>query len=499
MTDVRHEGRSKRTMDDQPEEKLPKVETVSQLEGDGWKLLLLVSADGLTATVQMVRTSPKAVCTPQNVVDFVRGSTLRLSPDEDSRLPDLAQAIAAGESKGPVVVARGAPAGRWQDVDWLVPIGISLLRDYSDETVDLHEVSQFVNVRAGQVLCEVPATPEPGRSVYGDPIHPEVCPFQLGDRVALDPKKFSRVVATEPGCVRYAGGRLSVEQQLEIPGDLNFKVGNIDFCGEVTIRGSVLDGFHVKSARNVTIEGGIGTATIEAAGNITIKGGVNGGHKGMLICAGDLQVHYLHMVTVECGGDVLVDVECLDSKVVAGGSVTIRTGGIIGGRVQAGGDVSAGFLGTEMCVATTVLAGHEPGIDGQLEKPRKNLAAARALVKNLESAVSDIQDKPGFPSKLPSLRKTQTAQWMVRLTDARLIAKRAESALLAHASGMPLAGASISSVKRVFPKVTVVIDSICEQEFATEVAGPVRLMADKDRAAVKVAGARSKVGTPSSR
>jgi len=315
------------------------------------------------------------------------------------------------------------------------------------------------------------------------------------DRVGLDPKNLSRIVATEPGCVRYAGGRLSVEQHLELPGDLNFKVGNIDFCGEVTIRGSVLDGFHVKSAKNVTIEGGVGTATIEAAGNITIKGGVNGGHKGMLICAGDLQVHYLHRVTVECGGDVMVDVECLDSRVVAGGSVAVRTGGIIGGRVQAGGDVSAGVLGTEMCVATAVLAGHEPGIDGQLEKPRKNLATARALVKNLESAVSDIQEKPGFSAKLPSLRRTQTAQLMVRLTDARLVARRAESALLAPASGMPLAGATISCVKRVFPKVTMVIDSICEEEFATEVMGPIRFMADKDRAAVKVATGRSKGGT----
>ena len=481
-------------MDKQPEEKRPQGETTNQIQGDGWKLLLMVTADKLTASVQMVRTSPKAACAPEKVVEFVRGSGLQLSQDEDSRLPELAKTVASGGTSRAIAVARGAPAGKWQNVDWLIPIGISSLRDYSDESIDLHEVSQFINVRAGQGLCELPAAPRAGRSVYGEPIHPDPCPFQLGDRVGLDPKNLSRVVAAEPGCVRYAGGRLSIEQHLQLPGDLDFKVGNIDFCGEVTIHGSVLDGFHVKSAKNVTVEGGVGRAVIEAGGSITIKGGVNGGHKGSLSCNGDLHAHYLHMVSVECGGDVQVDVECHDSTVVAAGSVTISHGGIIGGRVQAGTNVSVGSIGTEMCVSTTVCAGHEPGVDGRLGRPRKNLAVARALVRNLESALANSQDKPGAAMRLPSLRKTQTTQLNVRLTDARLVAKRAQADLLAQVEGLPVAGATISAVKRVFPKVTVVIDSICEEEFTTEVTGPVRFVADKDHVAVKVAAGKNKGG-----
>jgi uncharacterized protein len=498
---MKHDGSGSRRpaeshMDKPPKEKGPKVETTNQIQGDGWRLLLVVSADKLTASVQMVRSSPKAVCAPETVMDFVLGSGLRLSADETKRLPEIAKTIASGGSKGAVVVAKGAPAGKWQNVDWLIPIGISSLRDYSDETIDLHEVRQFINVRAGQSLCEIPATPAEGRTVYGEPIHPEACPFHLGDRVGLDPKNYSRVVATEPGCVRYVGGQLSIEQQLEIPGDLDFKVGNIDFCGEVTIRGSVLDGFHIKSAKNVTIEGGVGTSSIEAGGNITIKGGVNGGHKGRLSCNGDLHAHYLHMVSVECGGDVLVDVECHDSTVIAGGSVTISTGGIIGGKVQAGKNVSAGSVGTEMCVATTVYAGHDPNTDGRLEKLRKSLATARALVRNLESALGNFQDRPGAAVTFPSQRKTQLTQLNVRLTDARVVAKRAQADLIAQVNGLAVAGATLSSVKRVFPKVTVVIDCICEQEFTAEVAGPVRFMADQDQVAIKLIGGKTKGGTP---
>jgi len=462
-----------------PNETAPKADIIDQCQGNGWRLLLLGSSDRLTASVQVSKTAPGAACPPEKVVELVRGARLRLSRQEDAQLPDLAR-VATGRA-GAVVVARGAAAEKWKEIDWLIPIGISLLRDYSDETVDLHEVSQFINVRAGQALCEWPATPKDGVNVFGEHISPGPCPYQLGERVELDPKNPVRVLATEPGCVRFVGGRLSVEQHLEIPGDLDFKIGNVDFSGDVTIRGNVLDGFHVKSAKSVVIEGSVGTSIIEAGGDLTIKGGVNGGHKGRLVSGGDLQAHYLHMVSVESGGDVLVDIECHDSTVMAAGRVTVSRGGIIGGKVIAGTDVSAGFLGAEMCVASTVHAGYQPALDAQVEKPRKTFAEARALVRNLESALARIAEQPGMSARFPSQRKTQMIQLQSRLGDARLAAKRAQADLLSQVQGAALVGATIASAKQVFPKVVLVIDSVCEEETTTELMGPVRLVLDREQ------------------
>jgi uncharacterized protein len=475
-----------------PAEKVPRVEIADQRQGSGWKLLLVVSADHLTASVQISRTSAGADCPAEKVVELVRGSKLRLSKDEDTQLPELARALVKGGSSGGVVVAKGSPAEKWKDIDWLIPIGISALRDYSEETVDLHEVSQFINVRLGQVLCEWPSPPKPGCTVFGEAIPTDPCPFQLGDRVALDEGKTSRVLAAQPGCVRFVGGRLSVEQHLEIPGDLDFKIGNIDFCGDVTIHGNVLDGFHVKSAKNIVVEGSVGASTIEAAGNVTIKGGVNGAHKGRLLAGGDMQAHYLHMVSVECGRDILVDVECHDSSVLAAGSVTVARGGIIGGKVLAGTDIRAGFIGAEMCVPTVVHAGYQSELDARVEKARKALAHARALLKNLESAHAKCVDQPGFSNRFPSQRKTQGIQLQSRLADARTVAKRAQSELAAQTRGTALVGATISSMKQVFPKVTLVIDSVCEEEVAMDMDGPVRLLADVDQLVIKpVAGKAS--------
>jgi uncharacterized protein (DUF342 family) len=474
-----------------PEERVPKVEIASEIQGDGWKLLLVVSADKLTASVQIVRSSSAAECPKDKVVAFVHSSGLRLSKEEEARLPGLARTLTKGASGTTVIVAKGVAAQTWQTIDWLIPMGISLLRDYSNETVDLHDVSHFINVRAGQVLCELPPTPKSGLDVYGELLAAQPCPYNLGDRVAIDSNHSARVIATQPGCVRFVSGRLSVEQHLEIPGDLNFKVGNIDFCGDVTIHGSVLDGFQIKSAKNVVIDGNVGAAPIEAAGDITIKGGVNGGHKGRLQSGGNLHAHYLHMVTVECGGDVLADIECHDSVIVAQGSVTITQGGIIGGQVLAGTDIFAGFLGVEMCVPTIVHAGYNAGTNGRVCKARADVAHARALVGNLEATLADCAEKPGFASRFPGQRKTQVIQLQSRLADARLVAKRAHAELAGKAHGCSPTGAAIVVGKQVFPKVTLVIDSVCEEESAIDRMGPLRLMADCAQFAIKaVSGKR---------
>lgn len=472
-----------------PDEKPSKASIVDQVQGDSFRLLLLVSPDQLTASVQISRSASRATCPADKVVELVRRSRLRLSREEDARLPELAQRI--GDGVDSVMVAQGCPAEKWKDVDWFIPMGLSSLRDYSDETVDLHEVSHFINVHAAQALCELPQQPKEGCDVFGQSIPALPCPVQLGDRVALDPENPSRVLATQPGCVRYANGRLSVEQDLEIPGDLDFKIGNIDFSGNVTVRGNVLDDFRIKSAKNIVIGGAVGMASIEAGGDLTIKGGVNGGHKGNLVCAGNLQVHYLHMVSVECGGDVLVDVECHGSTVLAAGSVKVSRGGIIGGKVTAGNDISAGFLGTAMCVPTLLHAGYQASIDQQLEKQRKALAQALAVVKNLESALGNWE-QPGASLRFPGQRKTQMILLQTRLADARVVARRAQAALLAQRGGAGQVGATIASAKQIFPRVTLVIDSIGEEEVATELTGPVLLALDREQLTIKpVSGKRA--------
>jgi hypothetical protein len=94
-------------------------------------------------------------------------------------------------------------------------------------------------------------------------------------------------------------------------------------------------------------------------------------------------------------------------------------------------------------------------------------------------------EKPGFASRFPGQRKTQVIQLQTRLADARMVAKRAHTYLVGKAHGCAPTGAAIVIGKQVFPKVTLVIDSVCEEEIAIELMGPVRLKADYQQFAIQ--------------
>jgi uncharacterized protein (DUF342 family) len=458
---------------------VPQVEVAGQQTGPGWSLRIEVSPERLLATVFLQREVSDACCGPEQVVDFVHKSPVMLSPDEERALPGLANQLCVGENTS-IVVAQGTPAGTWADIDWLIPMGVSQLRDYSLETIDLHEVTQFINVRRGQPLCLLPRSPGPGRDVFGEVIAPPPCPYELGDRVTVDPQNPSKILASDDGCARFIKGRLSVEQTFEVKGDLTFKIGNIDFRGDVVIHGNVADDFRIKCTKDLVIDGGVGMSNLEAGGNLFIKGGVNGGHKGKLVCGGSLQTHYLHKVDVECGGDVIVDVESHDSRIRARGSVAVVRGGIIGGAVYAGRDVTAGFMGASMAVPTLVHAGYNPQLDGAVAQQRKVLAATRNRVHSLEAMQTELQGVPGVPPRFPSQTKTQLTQVQARLADALVVLKNTQAQLLAKAQGVERAGACIVTQKQIFPKVTLVVDSLCEQEVIEERPGPHRLFANAE-------------------
>lgn len=469
---------------------VPQVEMAGQQAGTGWSLRFEVSPDRLSAAVYLQREAPDASCCPEQVIEFVHKSPVLLSPDEERRLSDLANQLCMGATAS-IVVAQGIPAGRWGDIDWLIAMGVTQLRDYSDETVDLHEVTQFINVHRGQPLCLLPPSPNAGRDVFGEVIAPPECPYQLGDRVHVDTQNAAKVIASDDGCARFIKGRLSVEQVFEVKGDLTFKIGNIDFRGDVVIHGSVADGFRIKCTKDLVVDGGVGMSTLEAGGNIVVKGGVNGGHKGKLVCGGSLQAHYLHKVMVECAGDVVADVESHDSQVRAGGSVTVTRGGIIGGTVFAGKNVTAGFIGANMAVPTLVHAGYNPQLDGVVAQQRKSLASTRNQVHSLEAMQSELQPVPGVIPSFPLRAKTQLTQVQARLADALVVLKNTQAQLLAKAAGADRAGACIVTQKQIFPKVTLVIDSLCEQEVAEERHGPNKLFANPETVCNEPAG-RSK-------
>ena len=86
--------------------------------------------------------------------------------------------------------------------------------------------------------------------------------------------------------------------------DVSTATGNIDYQGDVEVKGNVCENFSVKTRGNVFVQGVVEGATIEAGGNIVIARGMHGQNKGKLKAGGNVIAKFISAAQVETGGYV---------------------------------------------------------------------------------------------------------------------------------------------------------------------------------------------------
>lgn len=226
--------------------------------------------------------------------------------------------------------------------------------------VDLRTLHTFTEIEVGQKLGTVhpPQEGTPGMTANGLPIPAEKGkPFPLiaGQGVIL--KYDDRIAFAErAGRALLDKQTLSVVDELIVSGDLDLKVGNIDFHGYVEIKGDVPDDFSVKASKGIRISGVIGNGQIESGGSMEI-GSVAGKETGKIICHGDFKANYLNQAMVLCYGNVFVSNEIRNSHVKATGQIIVERGSIIGGRCIALEGIEAKILGATSGLHTELVAG----------------------------------------------------------------------------------------------------------------------------------------------
>jgi uncharacterized protein (DUF342 family) len=237
----------------------------------------------------------------------------------------------------------------------------------------------------------------------------------------------------------------------------------------------------------------VGNCILEAQGDLTIKGGVAGLHQGHISSGKILTVHYLHQVTVMASEDIHVMVECHDSHISTGGSISVTRGGIIGGTLVAAGNVHAAFIGSEMCVPTKISAGYDATCVEKADKLRVPIITAKEQIRNLEKSLGPFLDDP---KKLEQCTKTQQDRMIAlqaQLDNTRITLNKFRRDLVQLAASNPHRGAIISTQKQIFPNVQLSIDAICLTLVKVEINGPVKMVADPINGESKLLSGKSAV------
>ncbi len=332
-----------------------------------------------------------------------------------------------------VLVAKGTGKQDGKDgwIDYLVDVTEkgNKPKILADGSVDYRSIGDLEVVEAGtEIAKHYPATiGTDGVTVDGEVLKAKPGKKLLklvGDGFVLSEDGVT-YISTIRGRVCLKNGKLSVSKVYEVPGDVDYLTGNIDFNGDVIVQGSVAAGMRIRALGNISISGHVEAAELIAGGDVILKAGMQGAGKGSVLAGGNVEGRFFEQAKISALGSVMAN-SMLNCTVDAGDSVRVngRFGAIIGGYIRALSFVSATMYGNLSNVRTDIAVGVDASIMTELSK----------VDNELRSVTMDCQKLEGAIEKLDIFLKSQVSKEILnkKLTLSRMLKeKKAEEEKLA--------------------------------------------------------------------
>jgi uncharacterized protein (DUF342 family) len=377
------------------------VDAYLDLKAEAARVTLLVRSsvvkDGVNVTKEDVATKLQAAKVIHEVVDWNVVESILTNKLYD-RTHVIATAIQAKPGKDAYVEEKVKI-----DPDVKPVVG-------EDGKADYKNVDNIHHVKKGDVLAVVhPAVPGiPGQDCFGKlTTVPAVKHIQLkvGSNTEVTPDGL-QLLASTGGYVYHLSGAICVGVTFVLKGDVDFTTGNLKYDGDITIQGSVTDGFIVESQGDITVEGNVDASQIiSRGGSVTVKQGVFGHGKGRIIAHKNIHLQSAQDIRLECGETLIVDKGLRNCQVIANDVKADKPGCVtLGGNIKAYDSVALAVLGgegtrTEIRMVDKVAEQAKAAIEdlakrktlavSKLEATAKRLKGMKALAEKFGSEISE--------------------------------------------------------------------------------------------------------------
>ncbi len=255
--------------------------------------------------------------------------------------------------------------------------------------IDFKDRGEIPHVSKGDLIAEkIPMIKgEQGIDIYARPIPIlEIKDLSLrgGKGVELSDdglKMYSKVDGQPDASI---GGKISVLQELKIPGDVGFETGHVEFDGNVHVSGTIQDGFRVRAANLIAQD--IMAADIETTGDIEVKGGITG---STIKTQGGVKGKYFKNVTISAFKDIIVQKEIIDSKIETSGTAIVQSGKIMSSEITAKNGIESMQIGTDISVPCKLKIGVD--VHGEIELNKLNDAISE-FMENKEALQKKVAE-----------------------------------------------------------------------------------------------------------
>ncbi|MDR0600200.1 MAG: FapA family protein [Treponema sp.] len=296
------------------------------------------------------------------------------------------------------------------------------IRETANGRVDFKELNIIQNVIEGQPLA---VKRPPGQGTPGCTVTGKVIPAKDGKDIALPLGKNvhlgddeATIIADMNGQVILANGKINVEPVYTVQGNVNIKTGNIIFLGTVIITGNVEDGFSVKAAGNIEVNGTVEKAELDAEGDIIVHQGITGRADTLIRSGRSIWARFINNARVESGNMVVVSDGIINSQVSAFKRIICqgKRASIVGGHLRAGEEINAMNIGSPTSGTETIC---EVGFD---PKSKERLDTLVAQMAEFQKTFTEIQNNAQTLINTKKQRKSlpeDKEQYLADLLDKR--------------------------------------------------------------------------------
>ncbi len=337
---------------------------------------------------------------------------IRAGVDQKTVVEAIRKARATGRPVPDVVAARGKEPVHGREAGYKLRFDPEkkVGKVLEGGRIDFREAEAVKNVKKGEVLADVipPVEPQDGYRVDGVTLRArmERFPGLKPGQNTVPSESGKQILADVDGMIVVQGGKFHIVDEYLVPGDVDYRTGNIRASGRVLIRGGVKPGFEVEAGKDVQIGGDVEQARVKTAGRLEVRGGITAESH---VSAGSVHAKYILSSEVESEGDVEVSGSITNSRIYARGRVraTGGKGAILGGEVNAALGIEARTIGSPSA-KTHVAVGVDLRVLREIERVDKERSAVLDELKVVQSNLGKafLKDpRAALATIPPALRK----------------------------------------------------------------------------------------------
>lgn len=346
--------------------------------------------------------------------------------------------------------------------------------------VDYKNLGLVRTVHRGDVIADItlPTEGMPGTDVRGKALRQIVgkkAAYTIGTNTELT-EDGTQIIALIDGNINFKNNAFVIDNVVTIAGDVDASVGNINFVGDVVVKGEVMEGFKISSNANIIVAGNVNGAQLEADGDVIIKKGcIN----SKVVAHGSVTINFCERSDIKCDGTltssnfVICDVYC--------GELCLKgnTGGLLGGKYTSLSSVELSNIGTKNYTPTmltigdnALLAEERDMLMKEIEKNEKSVNDVTLIINFLNEKKKELRSLPEDKEKILGNACRQKILLGVEIKNLK---KRVDEINITLASRQYL---SVSCRGYMYPGVKIIINDAVFKADTEYVRTKIRLEED---------------------